>query len=54
MLGFGDNGCGELFCVANDGSPRISSGTQSKESHMPAADDIADFWTGWISGTTAT
>jgi hypothetical protein len=54
LVGFGDNGCGEPFCVARTGSDSVFHWYPIGGEATLLAGTFAEFWTGWNAGTITT
>lgn len=55
LVGFGDNGAGEPFCVLRDGrDEQVSVWRPLDNAATPLAESIGEFWTGWRSGSLST
>jgi hypothetical protein len=53
MIGFGDDGAGNPFCV-EEGQSSVSCWYVLEDRKEPLAVDIATFWRGWTGGTITT
>jgi hypothetical protein len=51
LLAFGDDGTGDPFCVACDGSRAVVVWSEIDDSVTYMADDIERFWSAWTAGT---
>jgi hypothetical protein len=49
LVGFGDNGCGEPFCLAANGSPSVHIWYPTERTARAVAANLVDFWNGWIA-----
>ena len=54
LVGFGDNGTGEPFCVARTGSDTVYHWSPIGGEATPLAKTLAEFWAGWNAGTITT
>ncbi|WP_432890347.1 SMI1/KNR4 family protein [Kribbella sp. CA-245084] len=54
LLGFGDDGAGDPFCVALDGKPTIFTWSPIEQEARPLAPSLREFWLGWVSGQIKT
>jgi hypothetical protein len=54
LIAFGDNGCGEPFCVRRDGAPGIFYCYPMADEVHQIADTLVEFWIGWHNGTIGT
>jgi len=51
LAGFGDDGTGAPFCVPRDGGSGVSARSPIDGEATPLAHTVADFWSGWETGT---
>jgi hypothetical protein len=51
LVGFGDDGTGEPFCVPRDGATGIFAWSPVAGEAILLADNVAEFWSGWVAGT---
>ncbi|NIK60867.1 SMI1/KNR4 family protein [Kribbella shirazensis] len=54
LLGFGDDGTGDPFCVALDGEPTIFTWSPIEQQARSLAPNLREFWLGWFSGQITT
>jgi hypothetical protein len=54
LVGFGDNGTGEPFCVDRVGSDTVYHWDLICSEATPLAETFAGFWAGWNAGTITT
>jgi hypothetical protein len=54
LVGFGDNGCGDPFCVPRDGRPGVVIWSAIDAAAHLLADTVDGFWRGWRDGTITT
>jgi hypothetical protein len=54
LVGFGDNGTGEPFCVDRVGSDTVYHWGPIGGEVTPLAGTLAEFWAGWNAGTITT
>jgi SMI1 / KNR4 family (SUKH-1) len=53
LVGFGDDGTGATFCVPRDGGGVLVWNTLDGQAYR-LADSVAQFWSGWSSGSITT
>ena len=51
LVGFGDDGTGDPFCVPRDGGGGAFAWSPVDGTATLLADTVAGFWSGWIAGT---
>ncbi|MGW1341874.1 SMI1/KNR4 family protein [Kribbella sp. NPDC002412] len=54
LLGFGDDGTGDPFCVALDGETTVCTWSPIEQEARPLAPNLREFWLGWLSGQIKT
>lgn len=54
LLAFGDNGCGDPFCVARDGSAGVFCWSAIDDEATWLASSVVEFWRGWTGGSITT
>lgn len=54
LLGFGDDGTGDPFCVELKGGTTVFHWSPIEQLARPLAPDLLQFWTGWFTGTIGT
>jgi cell wall assembly regulator SMI1 len=54
LVGFGDDGTGDPFCVPRDGGAGVFIWHPVGRAAYRLADTVEEFWSGWLRGTITT
>ena len=54
LLGFGDDGTGNPFCVALNGEPTIYTWSPIEQQARSLAANLREFWLAWLAGEIKT